>query len=90
MKAEKTKVERLLKTARGQIDGVLKMLDEDQYCLDVANQIMAAQAVLRRANKEILAAHMQGCVRQACCTADSAEQEQKLEELTQLLEKLLP
>ena len=51
MKADKAKVSRLLKTARGQIDGVLKMIDEDQYCIDIANQIMAAEAVLQRANK---------------------------------------
>ena len=42
MKADKAKVARLLKTARGQIDGVLKMIDGDQYCIDIANQIMAA------------------------------------------------
>ncbi len=65
MVSKNTQVIRLLKTARGQIDGVLKMIDEDKYCIDVANQVMAAQAVLRRANKQIIHAHMMSCVNDA-------------------------
>ena len=42
MRADKQKIARLLKTARGQIDGVLRMVEEDQYCIDISNQIMAA------------------------------------------------
>ena len=35
MMADKQKVSRLLKTARGQIDGILKMIEEDRYCIDI-------------------------------------------------------
>ena len=35
MKADHDQITRLLKTARGQIDGILKMVEEDRYCLDV-------------------------------------------------------
>lgn len=45
MMADKQKVSRLLKTARGQIDGILKMIDEDRYCIDISNQIMASQSI---------------------------------------------
>ena len=48
MKADHAQVNRLLKTARGQIDGILKMVEEDRYCLDVSSQIMAAQSILKR------------------------------------------
>ena len=85
MKAERTSVEALLKTARGQIDGVLKMVAEDQYCIDICNQILATQSVLRRANKEILRAHMDHCVKEAF-EADNSEQ--KIEEILSLLDKL--
>ena len=37
---------RLLRTAAGQIEGVVKMIDEKKYCIDISNQIMAAQAIL--------------------------------------------
>ena len=85
MRADHDQVTRLLKTARGQIDGILKMVEEDRYCVDVSNQIMAAQSVLKRANRMVLAAHMGCCVREAVANGDPDE---KLQELTKLLEKL--
>ena len=48
MKADHAQITRLLKTARGQIDGILKMVEEDRYCLDVSNQLMATQSILKR------------------------------------------
>ena len=65
MQADHETIARLLRTARGQIDGVLRMVDEDRYCIDIANQLLAAEAVLRRAHTEVLCAHMKGCVRGA-------------------------
>ena len=35
MMADRGKVSRLLKTARGQLDGILKMVEEDRYCIDI-------------------------------------------------------
>lgn len=87
MQGNKQSVSRLLKTARGQIDAVLAMLEEDRYCLDISQQVMAAQALLGRANKEILTAHLTHCVRNA---ETPAEREEKVAELTALLGKLLP
>lgn len=86
MKADKQKVTRLLRTARGQIDGVLKMIEEDRYCIDISNQIMAAESVLSRANKEVLRAHMEGCVAVAFEAGDAQE---KLDEVMDLLDKLI-
>ena len=54
MKADKERMEKLLKTARGQLDGILKMIDQDRYCIDIVNQLMATQSILRRASREIL------------------------------------
>ena len=88
MRADKKAMSRLLKTARGQIDGVLKMMEEDKYCVDIANQIMAADAILKKAYREIIRAHMQGCVREAFCCGNEAEQDKKIEEITAMLERL--
>ena len=87
MKADHAQVARLLKTARGQIDGILKMVEEDRYCVDISNQIMATQALLKRVNHDILQAHIRGCVREGL---HSDEPNPKLEEALQLLEKLVP
>ena len=86
MRADREQVCRLLKTARGQIDGILKMVEEDRYCLDVSAQLMATQSILKKTNGLVLRAHMDGCVRQAVAEGDP---ENKLDELAVLLDKLL-
>ena len=86
MRADKAKVLRLLKTAAGQIEGVVRMVEEDRYCMDISNQIMAAESVLKRANREVVKAHMCGCVRDAETDED---REEKIDEVLKLLEKLM-
>ena len=85
MKADHTQVTRLLKTARGQIDGILKMIDEDRYCLDVSHQLMATQSILKKANRMVLKAHMDCCVREA---VESGDPEKRLGGLAVLLNQL--
>ena len=46
MRADRKKVEPLVKTARGQIEAVLKMIDDDRYCIDIINQLAATEALL--------------------------------------------
>ncbi len=96
MQADKKQIIRLLNTARGQIDGIINMVESDRYCIDVSNQILASQAVLTRANKEILQAHIFNCVLNAvsadcCCDEDAqkANLKTKLEEISALLNKLM-
>ena len=86
MMADKDSIRRLLKTARGQLDGILNMVDEDRYCIDICNQIMAAQSILTKVNKEIMAAHMEHCVAQAMSEQELSE---KIEEVVALMGKLM-
>ena len=86
MKADKAKIEKLLKTARGQLDGILRMLDQDRYCIDVSNQIMATQAILTKVNRDILIAHMNSCIMNE---TDESNRTERIDELTHVLEKLL-
>jgi len=85
MKADKTQVSRLLKTARGQIDGLLKMVEEDRYCIDISNQLLAVEALIRKANREVLTAHLRHCVQEA---VDEGDAQGKIEELVSVLEKM--
>ena len=54
MMADKKQVTRLLKTARGQIDGILKMVEEDRYCIDISHQIMASEANFKKSQQRSL------------------------------------
>lgn len=85
MKADKAKTARLIKTARGQLDGILKMIEEDRYCIDISNQLMATQAILNKVNKEILKAHMLCCVKDAIVANDADE---KINEVLMILDKM--
>ncbi len=85
MKADKEKVNRLLKTARGQIDGILKMIEDDRYCVDIANQIIATEAILHKANREVLHAHIDVCLNEAVASGNS---EEKLQEIRGIIDRL--
>lgn len=86
MKADRKNVDRLLKTARGQLDGILKMVEEDRYCVDISNQIMATQSILTKVNREVLKAHMQCCVKEA---VQAEDHEEKVNEIMALMDKLI-
>jgi DNA-binding FrmR family transcriptional regulator len=85
MKADKNKINRLLKTAAGQIEGISKMVDDDRYCIDISNQILAVQSILKKANNEILKAHMHMCVKEAF---DEGNGDEKIEEIISLIDKV--
>ena len=87
MRADKQTVTRLLKTARGQLDGILAMVENDRYCVDISNQVMATQSILTKANKEILKAHIGG-VQEAFESGDPALQAEKMDEVLALVDKL--
>ncbi|QAT43625.1 metal-sensing transcriptional repressor [Aminipila luticellarii] len=86
MKADKGKVLKLLKTARGQIDGIIKMVEEDRYCIDISHQLMAAAAILNTTNREVLSAHLKSCVNNA---ETAQEREEKIDELIGMLGKIM-
>ena len=86
MVADEKKISRMLKTARGQLDGILKMVEEDRYCVDISQQVMATEALLNRVNREILSVHLRGGVEQAI---SMEEREAKMEEMVATLDKIL-
>ncbi|MBD2575707.1 MULTISPECIES: metal-sensing transcriptional repressor [Oscillatoriales] len=85
MQADKSKILRKLKTARGQMEGLLKMVEEDRYCIDISNQLMATQAILKRVNADILQEHLGQCVVEAF---DKADQKAKIQEIMMVMDKL--
>ncbi len=83
---DRKQVVKLLKTARGQIDGILKMLDEDRYCIDIINQIMAAEGMLNAANRKMISDHLKGCVNSA---ESPEERDLKIDELIVVMSKII-
>ncbi len=77
---------RNLKTARGQLDKVISMMEEDRYCIDVANQVMAVSGLLKRANMDILKQHINHCVKEAFVEGSG---EAKVDEVMKVIDRLV-
>lgn len=88
MQADHDEVMKLLKTARGQLDAVIRMVDDDRYCIDISNQLMATKQLVAKTNATVLKAHVNGCVRTACSCGDGAERDTKLREIEGIIDKL--
>ena len=84
----KEKVQRRLKRAAGQVQGIQRMVDEDRYCVDVLLQISAARAALAKVGQMMLAQHLQTCVKGAFDASDPDDQQAKIDELVRLFEKM--
>jgi CsoR family transcriptional regulator, copper-sensing transcriptional repressor len=73
----------LLKTAEGQLKAVLSMYENHRYCVDITKQVLAVQALLKKANNLILRNHMDHCVKEAI---DNKKPVEKLKELSELMD----
>jgi DNA-binding FrmR family transcriptional regulator len=73
-----------LKSAAGHINGIVRMLEEDRYCIDVIKQIQATQTALSRVSESILDAHLRTCVTTAIQDDDQNERERVLAEVVEV------
>ena len=86
MNKEKENAVTSLKTAKGQIEGIIKMLEDDRYCVDISNQIIAEQSLLKKANILILRQHIHHCVKEAIKEENG---DVKIDEIINILEKII-
>ena len=77
---------RRLKTIEGHLRGIIRMVEEDAYCIDVIRQIQAVEAALNKASAQILEGHLNSCVITAIQGDDQSERERVLKEITEVFE----
>ncbi|MEL7297531.1 MAG: metal-sensitive transcriptional regulator [Pseudomonadota bacterium] len=77
-----------LRRIEGQVRGVIRMLEEGRYCIDVLHQMQAVKAALARAESEILKEHAATCVESAIESGDDKVQREKVSELIELFDRL--
>ncbi len=77
---DKAKILARLRRMEGQVRGVQRMVEEDQYCLDVLTQLSAVIAAARQTGLLVLEDHVRGCVLGAE-NADDIDREELLTEL---------
>ena len=84
MKADKMKMKKYLHMAQGQLKGIENMMDNDEYCIDISNQLMASIAILKKINNEILSSHLKHCV----INSNEDELEEKINEISEVIKRL--
>ena len=77
---------RRLKTIEGHLRGIIRMVEEDAYCIDVIRQIQAVEAALNKVSTQILEGHLNSCVITAIEGQDQSERERVLKEITEVFE----
>mgnify|MGYP004613240033 FL=1 len=82
---ERKKAIQNLKISKGQIEGIIKMIEDERYCVDISNQIIAVQSLLKKANMQILRRHLDHCVKDAILNSNGDE---KINEIINLFEKV--
>jgi DNA-binding FrmR family transcriptional regulator len=88
-KAERQALERLRKV-EGQLAGIVKMIKDRRYCMDVVMQIAAAEAALHKVAGIVLRNHIETCVLSAFRSRDEGEVKTKVDELMRVYGNLRP
>lgn len=86
IKDVKTRSQHRIKIISGQIAGLQKMIENEDYCVDILTQSLAVQRSLRSLNKLILENHLQTHVANDLALGDSQTKEKALKELLDLYE----
>ena len=86
-KETKKPVLKRLSRIEGQVRGIVRMVEDDRYCIDVVTQISAVRAALRRAEEEILHDHVGHCVEHAIASGNKHEQRKKVAEIMDVLSR---
>jgi DNA-binding FrmR family transcriptional regulator len=73
-----------LRSIAGHVNGIVRMLEEDRYCIDIIKQIQATQTALSRVSETILDEHLRTCVTTAIQDDDQSERERVLNEVIEV------
>ncbi|WP_022665264.1 metal-sensitive transcriptional regulator [Desulfospira joergensenii] len=73
-----------LKKIEGQIRGIARMIENEKYCIDIVNQITAAEKALHGVAKIIMKRHVESCVTDAI---QKGQGQAKIDELIETLFK---
>ncbi len=81
---EKQQIASRLKRIEGQVRGILRMVDEDRYCMDILAQTRSIASALRSVEDIIMENHLNTCVKHAFESSDPREKQEKIDEVMTL------
>jgi DNA-binding FrmR family transcriptional regulator len=77
---------RRLRTVEGHLRGIIRMVEQGEYCIDVIRQVQAVESALNRVSTHILENHLHSCVTTAIKGNNPKERERVLREITEVFE----
>lgn len=81
-----TEALKTLRVAKGQIEAVIKMAEDERYCIDISNQVQATLALIKKAQKQIITEHLNHCVKESFIENNADE---KIKEIKLLLDRVI-
>ncbi len=85
----KTQSLRRLKLAKGQLEGVERMIANEKYCIDIINQLSAVRNALEKVSLILMKQHISTCLVDSVREGDEERQEKKLDELMETVYKFI-
>lgn len=76
----KSKALNRLKKMKGQIEGVIKMIEDEKYCIDIITQMLAVQGALKGIAPLVLESHLNTCS-EKLTTKDPQKKQKFIKEL---------
>jgi len=77
-----------LRRIEGQVRGLQRMVEQDQYCIDILTQVSAVNRALQAVSLELLEEHMAGCVVEAAARGGD-EAQAKVKEASDAIARLV-
>jgi CsoR family transcriptional regulator, copper-sensing transcriptional repressor len=77
-----------LNRIEGQIRGIVRMIEDERYCIEIVQQMQAIKSAFGKVEDAILKDHTATCVEVAIASGDEKEQRKKFDELVDLLGKV--
>ncbi len=87
MQADKKQILNRLATIEGHLRGIRKMVEDDQYCVDILRQTYAVQQALKKLEAVLLEGHLNGCLVEGFQEGRDQEMVRELAELFALARK---
>jgi DNA-binding FrmR family transcriptional regulator len=84
---EKKKLNNRLRRVIGQVEAVGRMIEDEEYCVDILMQLSAATGALNKVGQIVLEQHIQTCVSDAIKSGNAKERDEKIEELMTVFRK---
>jgi DNA-binding FrmR family transcriptional regulator len=74
-----------LRRIHGQLAGIIKMIEDQRYCVDILTQTRAVRAAIKKVEQGILETHIDHCLGEAAVSDEASERQRRLKEITEVM-----